>query len=225
MMTGLSIISARQSDDLVFTIASANNLDRNIGSNSSNGNVDLSDVEGSPYENETFLVGKAVSKKLNNSKTCLMRYNAYNDVIEIKDDNSALGLIKSLHIYAVINDIEYHYEDFIDENNKAKEGYFILLSKGATINLYLRKTKTFNKTVKAESTYYKDKPAKFVDSQSYYFKKHNVLIPFPYKKKALFQLFPEYEDELNRYIKDEKINPKSEEDIKKLFFYLDAVLK
>ena len=175
-MTGLSIISARQSDDLVFTIASANNLDRNIGSNSLNGNVDLSDIEGSPYENDAFLVGKAVSKKMNNSTTCLLRYNIYNDIIEIKEHNATLGLIKSLHIYAVINDIEYHYEDFIDKNNKAKEGYFILLSKGASINLYLRKTKTFNKTEKAESTYYKDKPAKFVDSQAYYFKKHNFFV-------------------------------------------------
>ena len=182
-MTGLSIISARQSDDLVFTIASANNLDRNIGSNSLNGNVDLSDIEGSPYENDAFLVGKAVSKKMNNSTTCLLRYNIYNDIIEIKEHNATLGLIKSLHIYAVINDIEYHYEDFID------------------------------------------KPAKFVDSQAYYFKKHNVLIPFPDKKKELFQLFPENEHELNRYLKEEKINLKSEEDIKKLFSYLDAVLK
>jgi len=225
LMTGLSMISARQSDDFVFTIASANNLNRNIESISSNGKVDLSDIDGSPYENEAYLVGKAVSKKLNNSKACFLRYNIYNDIIEIKDDNATIGLIKSLHIYAIINDIEYHYEDFIDKNNKAKEGYFILLSKGTSINLYLRKTKTFNKAEKAESTYYKDKPAKFVDSQSYYFKKHDVLIPFPDKKKELFQLFPENEHELNRYIKEEKINFNSAEDIKKLFFYLDAVLK
>ena len=79
--------------------------------------------------------------------------------------------------------------------------------------------------MKAESSYSKDKPAAFVDSQSYYFKKHDVLLPFPHKKKELFKLFPEYETELNRYLKEKKINPKSEEDIKKLFSYLDTVLK
>lgn len=224
-MTGLSIISADQSEDVFFTVASAKNLDQNIRSNSSNGNVDLSDIKGSPYEHEAFMPGKAVSKKLNNSKPCLLRYNIYNDIIEIKDNGNPVGLIKSLSIYAVINDIEYHYKDFIDENNKASEGYFILLSRGAIINLYLRKTKTFNEAVKAESSYSKDKPAAFVDSQSYYFKKHDVLLPFPHKKKELFKLFPEYEPELNRYLKEEKINPKSEEDIKKLFSYLDTVLK
>jgi hypothetical protein len=225
LATSISIVSAQQVDNVFLTVALAKNLDNTIGLSDSNGNLYFSNINGSPYEQDTFAQGKAVSKKLNNSMVCFLRYNIYNDIIEIKDDNSAVGLIKSLHIYAIISGTEYHYEDFIDVNKKSSEGYFILLSKGSIITLYLRKTKTFKEAVKAESSYYKDEKATFIDSQSYYFKKHSVLIPLSHKKKELLQLFPKNEKDLNHYFKKHKVDAKSEEDMVKLFSYLDSILK
>ena len=63
---------------------------------------------------------------------------------ESQFDENLYGLIKSLNIYAKIRGKEYHYEIYTDDNKKSTdEGYFILISKGEKVNIYLRKTKTF----------------------------------------------------------------------------------
>ena len=225
LTTGFSIISAQQTDKYVFTVSTDKKLDPSIRSNESNDLIDLSNINGSPYENDEFLPGKAVSKNLNNSKTFLLRYNIYNDVLEIKDDKNLIGLIKSANIYATIKGTEYHYEDFIADNNMAKKGYFILLSKGENVSLFLRKTKQYKEPIQAKTSFHKNEPAAFIDSESFYFKKDNVMSSLSQNKKKILQQFPEKEDELNSYLKKEKINLKSEKDLIQLFSYLDSVLK
>lgn len=220
-----SAVSAQQTDEFPFTVSTAKKLDPAIRSKNSNNIIDLSDINGSPYEKDAFSPGKAVTKNINNSKAFLLRYNIYNDVIEIQDEKNLIGLIKSTNIYAIINGVEYHCEEFIAENNKTKKGYFILLSKGENISLFLRKTKDYKEPVQAKTSFHKNEPAAFIDSESYYFKKSNEMTSLSQNKKKILQQFPEQEDELNSYLKKEKINLKSEKDLIKLFSYLDSVLK
>lgn len=220
-----SAVSAQQTDEFPFTVSTAKKLDPAIRSKNSNNIIDLSDINGSPYEKDAFSPGKAVTKNINNSKAFLLRYNIYNDVIEIQDEKNLIGLIKSTNIYAIINGVEYHCEEFKAENNKTKKGYFILLSKGENISLFLRKTKDYKEPVQAKTSFHKNEPAAFIDSESYYFKKGNEMTSLSQNKKKILQQFPEQEDELNSYLKKEKINLKSEKDLIKLFSYLDSVLK
>ena len=80
--------------------------------------IDLSSVEGSPYVNKTFKFGSAVDKLTNTSQNFYLRYNAYNDEIQMKsslDEKNIYGLVKATNIYAVIDAKEYHYLSFMHE--------------------------------------------------------------------------------------------------------------
>lgn len=223
-LTAKSQYSGIQSDSN-FTESIVSNFENAMRLTGATEDAKLSNVKGSPYENDSFILGKAANKKIDNSKPYYLRYNVYNDVIEIQDSENIIGLIKSLNIYAKISNKEYHYEIYSIDNAKTEEGYFILLSKGVNSNLYLRKTKEFKDKVKAKDSFHKDTPAAFIDSESYYIKKDRVLFPVSKNKKEFLFQFSEIKDELKKYMKAEKINLKSEKDLIKLFKYLDPLLK
>ncbi len=193
-------------------------------------NLNLSEINGIPYENNSFQLGRAVNKLGGKSRPFYIRYNIFSDVIELKEDlfNSELtNLVKSLNIYAVIKNVEYHYEIYSDNNKGTNEGYFILLTKGKNSSLYLRKIKKFKDKVPVKDSYSKEQPATFVDSKSYYFKKNDkrVLLPLSSKKKQFFKQFPEAENDLKKYIKSEKMNLKNQNDLIEVFKYYDSLLE
>ncbi len=196
--------------------------------NDVNKTVDLSTIKGSPYENEKFQLGKA-SNLLNDKPTAYyLRYNIYNDIIELKaslNEQDIRGLIKSLNIYVIISNREYHFEIYSDDNKSTKKGYFILLSKGKNSSLYLKKIVTFIDKKPAKDSFHKDIPASFKESEKYYIKKQRVLVPLSTNKKELLNQLSDQGNELKSYIKSEKINLKDEQDLIKLFNYYDSLLK
>ncbi len=202
-----------------FTTTTSNNI-----------NLNLSKINGIPYENDNFQLGSAENKLVGKSRPFYIRYNIYSDVIELKEDllNSKLtNLIKSLNIYAVINNVEYHYEIYSDNNERTREGYFILLTKGKNSSLYLKKIKKFKDKVPVKDSYSKEQPATFVDSKSYYYKRNDerVLLLLSSKKKQFLKQFPETENNLKKYMKSEKINLKNKNDFIEIFKYYDSLLE
>lgn len=199
-----------------------------IPSGNSNIAIDLSTVKGSPYDNDKFQLGKVLNKLTGESQTFYIRYNIFNDVVELKETPNSpkiSGLVKSLNIYAKLNNRKYHYELYENDKSKNNEGYFILMNKGKNISLYLQKSKEFKAKVIAQDSYHKEKPAIFKDSEKYYFKKDIVLLPLSTNKKDLLIQLSDKENELKKYIKSEKINLKKEKDFVKLFNYYDSLLK
>ncbi len=202
----------------------ANNNKSSIVKEESN---DLSNIKGSPYENDDFVFGKAVDRLTDKSMGYYLRYNVYNDVIEMKVnlyDTEIIGLIKSLNYSAIINNKEYSYEIYSDDNKKTSEGYFILLSKGEKSSLYLKKTKEFKKGKKAQDSFHKDVSAKFTGAEIFYYKKGRILKPLSTKKKELLLQLSDKKDELNKFIKSKKVNLKNDKDLIKLMKYYDSLL-
>jgi len=197
-----------------------------VPSGDSNIALDLSTVKGSPYDNDKFQLGKILNKLTRESQTFYIRYNIFNDVVELKETPNSpkiSGLVNSLNIYAKVNNKEYHYELYETDNSKNSEGYFILLNKGKNISLYLQKSKEFKDKVIAKDSYHKEKPATFKDSEKFYFKKGKSLVQVSSKKKVFLKKFPESSNEVSKYMKSEKIDLKSEKDLIKLFKYLDPL--
>lgn len=190
--------------------------------------IDLNEVKGSPYETESFQPGTVSNKKLIDTKSFYFRYNIFNDTMEMKEnqfDEDLYGLIKSLNIYAKIRGKEYHYEIYTEDNKKSTdEGYFILISKGAKVNLYLRKTKSFIDAIPAKDTFRKEEKATFKDYEDYYYKTGRVLILLPTKKKDLLEVLSDHETEIKKYLKEEKINLKNEGDLIKLMKYYGTLI-
>lgn len=219
---------AQQTNSVYYDAIVYDGLTRIEHNNSGGSNIDLSEVKGSPYENKIFQSGKAIDSNIGKPEAFYMRYNVYNDVIELKtslSNKTSNGLIKSEKVYVIINNKEYHYKKYLENNSKTKEGYFILLKKGNNSSLYLKKFKVFKDKVLPKDSFEKEKPAKFTDDQAYYMQKGDILVRVSSRKKKFLEQNSEISKELGKYIKSEKINLKSEKDLIKLFSYLDTLLK
>ena len=156
--------------------------------NSAKVKIDLASVEGSPYEQETFVMGKAAEKLTNNSINYYLRYNIYNDEIQMKiklNDEKIVGLIKSLNHYAVINNKEYHYMSYSENDKNINEGYFILVSNDVKNSLYLKKIVKFKVGQPAKDSFRKAIPSAFKNFERYYYQKGRVLFHLPTKKKEI----------------------------------------
>lgn len=213
-------------DNLV--LSTKRDLDnKTINLNNSGGSVDLSDVKGSPYAKETFSQGKVLNKKLETSYPYFLRYNVYNDIIEIKNENQSVELIKSPNIYAKFNNKEYHFEEYLsDPEEVLGKGYFVLLQGGEKYKLYVKNIKKFTAAVKAETAYNKNYPATFTDFEEFYIKDGNKrLVTLKKRKKQFLQQVPSISKEVEQYIKTEKTDLDSEEDLIALFEYMNSLLK
>lgn len=226
-LSGITFAQAQhlEVNDVVLNVASTKILSNTIRLNESQNTVDLKSIKGSPYENDEFLMGRAMSDNLNISNPYFMRYNIYNDVIEIKDKERSVEMSKSSDVYALINDREYHYESYSDESGKLNKGYFILLYKGEQLSLYARKTQRYKDVVKAKTSYHQDVPAAFVDSKDYTMKKEGQMEFLSRNKKELTRQFPSLEAKLKGYIKTNRINLNDDADMIRLFAYIDQELK
>ena len=89
----------------------------------------------------------------------------------------------------------------------------------------MKKIKKFKDKVPVKDSYTKEQPATFIDSESYYIKKDRVLFPVSNKKKKFLKQFPEESNELNKFIKSEKINLKNKNDLIEIFKHYDSLLK
>jgi len=187
--------------------------------------INVSETEGSPYENETFVIGKAISEKMNISSAYLMRYNIYNDVIEVKDKDQLNALLRSFDLYVILSNREYHYAEYLDESNTIKKGYFILLYGGSNIEVFSRKTQKYKEAVPTKNSFQAKQPAEFVDYEAFYMKQEGALLEIPTNKKEFLSEFTSIEADLKKFMKANKISLKSENDVIELFAYIDSQLK
>jgi len=187
--------------------------------------INVSETEGSPYENETFVIGKAISEKMNISSAFLMRYNIYNDVIEVKDKDQLNALLRSFDLYVILSNREYHYAEYLDESKTIKKGYFILLYGGSNIELFSRKTQKYKEAVPTKNSFQAKQPAEFLNSEAFYMKQEGALLEIPTNKKEFLSEFPGIEADLKKFMKANKISLKSENDVIELFTYIDSQLK
>jgi hypothetical protein len=187
--------------------------------------INLSETEGTPYENETFVFGRAISEKMDISSPYLMRYNIYNDVIEVEDKDQINSLKKSLDLYAVISNKEYHYKEYADESERINKGYFILLYSGGNIELFLRKTQKHKEPKPPKNSFQPKEPGAFIDYENYFIKTDGILFEMSTNKKEVTKQFPGIEADIKNFMKANKTSLKSKEDVIELMTFVDAQLK
>lgn len=90
--------------------------------------VNLKNVQGSPYESNDFQIGTIFHKISGQKIKAFLRYNAYSDEIEVKKENTGedvSNLIKNPNIIVILNDKEYHLKQFTTIANNNSEGFLI----------------------------------------------------------------------------------------------------
>lgn len=184
------------------------------------------DIEGSPYLNNNFIEGSVYTT----SKTCYvgipLRYNIYNDRLEFR---SVDGPVQVMTVPEILEKVEFgentlEYSVY-DVNNRLKRGYFVVLEKGDA-TLYSRPRVKFEGAKSAEP-FKAPQPPKFIrQSDEYYIKVGMDPAVIISNKRDLEEIFPEYQKEINEFIKKNKININRSESLSELVkFYNSLCLK
>ncbi|MGB5376822.1 hypothetical protein, partial [Muriicola sp.] len=178
-------------------------------------------VQGSPYANEEFVIGKVfVNDQAPYSG--ILRYNAYQDGIEMKTEKGIITLLKRDYLRAEIAGKLYLIENYIS-NGAIRKTYFVEVSKGKA-RLLLKQGKKFVEERQATSSYSKDQPAKFEDETSYYIiTEGKPAIETRLRTKDVLAALPEHNKEVAAFVKKNKLKMKTEEEVMQVLAYYNSL--
>jgi len=187
-------------------------------------NMEYEDYDGSPYLNHHFFLGTINNTNENKIYSFQLRYNIYEDKMEIqKDDESIVNLAKEDYFNVLILGEKFVLTTY-EINGEKNVGYLELLFDKNNLILYRKHTRTLISAKKAKSSYEEDKPAKFVTSESFYFKsKDNNTILLSKKKKDFLKSFESKSTEIASFMKENKLKNSKKEDLIKILTYYSTL--
>lgn len=190
--------------------------------------IDLDKFQGSPYTSNTFAptILKYNDEVVGN---IYYRYNALNEEIEIKktssEDEPYKALVKDKEVSLLINAKPLSFKTFVTEKNETINGYLTLLQKGNIYDLYQRTLVKFTEGQPAQNSFVAAVPSRFTKFTEYYFQKDGVnrIDQIPQKNKKLLKLIDASKrEDLKIFLKENNLNIKNEQDLAKVFDYLNS---
>ncbi|MCF8715636.1 hypothetical protein JM658_12440 [Joostella atrarenae] len=176
-------------------------------------------VDGSPYlKGDEFTKGKILTDEKVYENVDL-RYNVYKDFIEIKVSESEIykGSTKSNFSYEVHGE-KLYLMNYID-NEVKKTGYLSCIACSKDDMLLNKYTKTYYPPEEANTGYQKSKPAKFSNNEEYYIKLKSNLYAIPLENNTKKILSQFNNKQLDKFVKENKLNLKKEDDLITFFKY------
>ena len=198
---------------LSFTISQAqisNNLDNN-GMQIYTKSKTPTKYTGSPYAEKDFKRGIIIDKNKNNSQPALLRYNAVEDVVEIrlKEGDKSSVLPKFTHLTYDMGDYNYFIGN-LETSSGNIEAYFAEYYKGDKSQFVGRPVADVTPAKPANTGYEKDKPANLKVEMVYYISLDNgVFKEVRLKNKDIEDLFTS--EKMSKYLDKNKI--KDEKDV------------
>ncbi|GEM_PF-2406859 len=186
-------------------------------------NLQSKDLVGTSYINEGFLPAKLVD----GHETYSMRYNAYKDVFEVEREGEFFYYLPKKFDYPVtfIDDKKVYQVFSYEENNKTTSGFFVVLSKGENSSLLLKEKINFHEEVKTESELDTYKPPTLKRATDTFFigYKNNTSMKLPRKKRSFFKVFSNKSNEVESFVKKQKLSFKKKEDLIEIFTYYNSL--
>ena len=178
-------------------------------------------IEGSPYVDELYRMGVATvnGKEI----SLLMRYDAYNDQIELIDKkNKAFNLLKKDNIEAEFEGKTYKVVAYSDKGEK-KLVYVNPLNTGEVV-LYFKPRKAFVQAEKPEHGYDDFAPPRYEDKHFYLIGRNGKAAEqIRLAKGPLLRFLRDKAPELRDYISRQELEFKTQEDAVKLINYYNSL--
>lgn len=175
------------------------------------------ETEGSPYiytEYKTSKIG-------NSSKLYDLRYNAYKDEVEILNNGKEMTIFKNedyspIHL---LDPKETIYLKNFTYKGKAINGYLFEVKKGKDLSILVKFSKAFNKGKVAESSFDRDVASSYSDLPDAFFieKETGEILEMPDTKKKLIELFPEKKINIEKSIKQNKLDTRKLDTLSQIF--------
>jgi hypothetical protein len=188
--------------------------------------INLDDVKGSPFLDKNFIKGYILDLSTNNKMDVSLRYNIYNDEMEVINpvDNS-IGALAKKERYVCF----FGGDKFVFIKGKTKSGYYKELVSNNTSN------GSMSLLVKYSSIYIPKKygttplqqgvSAKFNNDESFYLLMDDTLIKKPKKKKKFMELFSSNKALMISYISKNKLKVDKERDLTRIITYYNSLLE
>jgi len=177
---------------------------------------------GSEYITKDYLPAKLVD----NDEIFSIRYNAYQDEMEVRKNGQEYSLPKTFDntITFINSKKEYAVFEYV-AGNSSKNGFFVVLFKGNKVSLILKEKIKLLDEVKPNTGYEKYKPPTLKREKDKLFLayKNNTTTKLPSKKKDFFNLFSTNSKVVEAYVKENKLGIKNQEDLIKIFQFYSSL--
>lgn len=184
-------------------------------------------LKGSPYVNEEFLLGKIYNENEVIFDNLQLRYNAFSDEIEIRNSEKGkkldYGAIKrnSDEFIKIFNTV-YVFVAF--ESSKIPGHYYEVLSTQKAFDLYKKTKVIFHPPIDAVTSYDKNRPAEFKQTNTYYLvDKKGKFYELPSNKNKLLKALSKENIKVKEYAKRNKMNLTKEKDLIQLVSYYNSM--
>lgn len=154
-----------------------------------------------------------------------LNYNIYLDIIEYINKDDVHQLVKSPTVYANIKGDYFYYCNFKNSRGQKREGYYILVEHSNTYSVYKR----YSLKITPPDELDIDPLTGGIPSgdlktvTTYYLEENGSILELPVGKKDLLATLSDKQEELKKYMSEEKINPKKEEGLLKLVSRYNAL--
>lgn len=184
-----------------------------------NDNSDLYD--GSPYLFNEYKPGSIVLKGNSKSTEIPIRYNVYDDQVEYKEKGKTLALMKDT---ALVESFLIDGKRFIltPIAHKKENMSFVEVLVEGKFSLYRKYIVDFQPAVEAKG-YQDPSPPTFKMESPIYFLKSEGSFEKVKGMKDMAKKLTDYSDELNKYIKSNKLKMKRDEDLVEFMGYLNSL--
>lgn len=176
------------------------------------------DIEGSPYLRDEFVKGTVF---VENEKpyAAMMRYNAYQDEIQVQGSDGISSLFKRDYIWAEIGGETFRIQTYGDRAGTSK-GYFVELNRG-NIRLLKRIVREFKEGQPAVSSYSQNTPPRFDEKVTYYLvREESPAREVRLRKKDILGFLSS--KEVETYVKENKLRLNSEKEVIQVLTQINA---
>lgn len=170
-------------------------------------------ITGSPYENESFMLGSIMKDGKALASNVALRYNAMRDEIEVKNsidahNRTARVLKQQPEIYVKILNKLYVFAS----NDTGNNGYFMVLTEGEKFHLYKKIQKEFVEGMTSVSSLTRDVPAGYKNKEVYYLVSKDTAeyTEFPNSRNGKFSTFGKKKKAMKNYANTTKLNVNKE---------------
>jgi len=177
--------------------------------------------QGSPYYNNSFLLGNVYYNNELLQKNIALRFNVFADEMEFKKsiadaDSEAQAIVKSQDIFVTINGVAFVF--------LPSKGYFEVIYDGINFSYIKKVAKKYYPARPPANSYDQGALATFQDKETFFlYTKEGMIYEFPKSKSKKLKVFGDSQKEVNKYIKENKLDINKEKDLKRVVMYLDGL--
>lgn len=179
-------------------------------------------IVGSPYTQKMFAQAKVGTVEQKN----FMRYNVFNDEFEFISNQKDTLILDKIEDFGTIvfpeTNKKFQLVTYTNSKNKLFYGYLQNLKENNGFAIFKKENIQFVEGKIAKTSMEVNMPAKFVKSGDTFFLKNKDkgTSEFPDNKKGLLKLFPEKKEAIETFLKENKIDFDSENDLMKIIDFI-----